>query len=162
MSKNTLHKILENLDGYLFSIQRNVETSMYELEVGFRKNWVFKSTDDVECETIIESDNGTLVKIYGKHDEVIEDDLIDFVNKVIATNKKITEMQKKFDKELEDQKEIMVLKTLKFDEAIAEFKDSSFELLDEDDGKDEEVDAHEEMSSDNEEVSEEDVVEKIK
>lgn len=127
MTSKTLHNTLEKLDGYLISIKRNVETSMYELEVGFRKNWVFKSTDDIECEVIVKKDSGTLVTIHGKHSEVIIDDLIDFVNKVIDTNKKITEMQDKFEKELEEQKESIANQILKFEESIAEFKDSSFD-----------------------------------
>ena len=127
MATKTLQNILKKLDGYLISIKRNLDTSMYELEVGFRKNWTFKSTDDIECEILDEFDDGTIVKIYGKHDEVIVDDLIIFINKVIDTNKKITEMQEKFDEELEEQKTEIANKILEFDQSILDFKDSSFD-----------------------------------
>jgi hypothetical protein len=127
MTKKVINKALENIDGYLISIKRNVDTGMYELEVGFRKNWVFKSTDDIECEVITETDNGTLLTINGKHDEVVIDDLIDFVNKVIETNKKITEMQEKFEEELQKKKEELANEIMKFEETIEKYKDSSFE-----------------------------------
>ena len=81
----TLEKILGKLEGYLMSISRNVETGMYELEVGFRKNWVFKSNEDINCEITIESDSGSMVTISGKHGEVVVDDLVDYVNRVIET-----------------------------------------------------------------------------
>lgn len=122
----TLEKILGKLDGYLMSIERNLETSMYELKVGFRKNWVYKSTDDIECEVTIESDNGNVVIISGKHDEVTIDDLIEFVNKVIDTNKKITQMQKEFEDKLEEQKQLIADQILQFDEKIEEMRESSF------------------------------------
>ena len=122
----TLEKILGKLDGYLMSIERNLETSMYELKVGFRKNWVYKSTDDIECEVTIESDNGDIIIISGKHDEVTIDDLIDFVNKVIDTNKKITQMQKEFEDKLEEQKQLIADQILQFDEKIEEMRESSF------------------------------------
>lgn len=122
----TLDKILNNLDGYLMSIERNVDTSMYELKVGFRKNWVYKSTDDIECKVIVESENGNIVIISGKHDEVIIDELIDFVNKVIETNKKITQMQEEFEKQMEEEKDKLAEKFMKFEEEIEEMKESSF------------------------------------
>lgn len=124
---NTIHSILENIDGYLISIKRNTETSMYELEVGFRKNWVFKSTDDIECEVLVESDGGTLLTISGKHDEVIIDDLIEFVNKVIETNRRITEMQEKFEREMEEEKEKLAEKVMEFEASLDEVKENSFD-----------------------------------
>lgn len=127
MKKNTIEKSLEKLDGYLISIKRNIETDVYELEVGFRKDWVFKSTKDIECKVDIESDNGTLVTISGKHDEVIVDDLLAYVEKVIETNKKITEMQENFEKELEKKKKQFEEEILKFQEQIDKYRDMSLD-----------------------------------
>lgn len=123
----TVHDILEQIDGYLISIKRNIDTSMYELEVGFRKNWVFKSTEDIECDIKVESDNGTLLTISGKHDEVTIDDLIEFVNKVIETNRKITEMQEKFEREMEAEKEKLAEKVMEFEASLDEVKETSFD-----------------------------------
>ena len=121
----TLEKILSKLEGYLMSISRNVDTGLYELEVGFRKNWAFKSNDDIECDITLESDNGSLVTISGKHDEVIVDDLVDYVSRVIETNKQITEMQEELQKQLEDQKQAMEDKIIEFDKKIEKFKETS-------------------------------------
>ena len=124
MAKNTIHNTLENLDGYLISIKRNVETGMYELEVGFRNGWVFKSTEDIECNVDEESDAGLLLTISGKHDEVTVDDLIEFVNKIIETNRKITEMQEKFKREMEERKEEMANMLLAMeDELVQDFQE---------------------------------------
>jgi hypothetical protein len=138
MEKIIIHKILENLNGYLISINRNFETEMYELEVGFKKNWVFKSNDNIECSVEKETDSGSLVIISGKHDEVVIDDLVQYVNKVIETNKKITEMQERFEEELKRKKEQLEEEVFKFQEEIDKYKDTSLstqydEDVDEDD-----------------------------
>lgn len=136
MKKNqTVHKILEDLDGYLISMERNIDTGMYEFKVGFRKNWVFKATDNVECTIETETENGTIAIISGKYEDVIVDDLIDFVVKVINTNQKITERQEKFEKLLEERKKELEEEILKFDQEIEEFKEKSFEELSESDEK---------------------------
>lgn len=118
MENNLIHKALENLDGYLISIKRNVETGMYYLEVGFRKNWVFKSTENIKCDIDVESETGTLLTISGKHDEVTIDDLIDFVDRVIETNRKITEMQEEFKREIEKRKEEMANRLLEIEDEL--------------------------------------------
>jgi len=122
----TLDKILKKLDGYLVSIERNLDTDMYELKVGFRKNWVYKSTDDIECDVIIEAETGSVAIISGKHEEVVIDDLVDFVNKVIDTNKKITQMQEEFEDKLEEQKQLIADQILQFEEEIEEMRETSF------------------------------------
>jgi len=125
--ENTLERILGKLDGYLMSISRNIETGKYELEVGFRKNWVFKSTEDINCDISIEGDSGLMVIISGKHDEVSVDDLVVYVNKVIETNQRITDMQAEFDKQLEDKKKEIENQILEFDEKIEKYKNSSLD-----------------------------------
>ena len=132
---NTLENILGKLEGYLMSISRNIETGKYELEVGFRKNWVFKSTEDIECEVTIEGDTGSMVIISGKHDEVLVDDLVDYVSKVIETNQRITDMQAEFDKQLEDKKKEIEDQILEFDEKIEEYKNSSLDSINQEDEK---------------------------
>jgi len=155
----TLDKILNKLDGYLMSIERNLDTGMYELKVGFRKNWVYKSTDDVECKVIVESENGNVVTILGKHDEIIIDDLINFVNRVIETNKKITLMQKEFDEQLEKQKQVLIDQQMEFNEQLDEIKETSFDDYEED------VEPIKENTEEKDETDEvfmdEDVVQKI-
>ena len=125
--KQTLENIIAPLDGYLISIKRNVDNAMYELEVGFRKNWVYKSTDDIECDVTLESDNGSLVTISGKHDEITVDNLIEFVKKVIETNQKITEMEERFEEKLAEQRKSLEDEVYKFQNELEEFKSTSFD-----------------------------------
>jgi hypothetical protein len=154
----TLDKILKKLDGYLVSIERNLDTDMYELKVGFRKNWVYKSTDDIECDVVIEAETGSVAIISGKHEEVIIDDLVDFVNKVIDTNKKITQMQEEFEDKLEEQKQLIADQILQFEEEIEEMRETSFK-------DEEEVEPTKKSSKNTKEKEEvfidEDVVQKI-
>lgn len=159
-AKKTLHKVLEKLDGYLISIERNVENSYYELKAGFRKDWVYKSTDDVECNVDVQSDNGSIVTISGKHDDVIIDDLIEFVIKVIDTNKKITEKQEQFDKLLEERKKALEEEILKFQQEMDEFTKNSFVESDEK----EKTDGKESIQKEKSDVftdADEDVIQKI-
>lgn len=165
MKKNIIHELLEEVDGYLISIKRNVDDKTYELQVGFRKNWVFKSNENIECKVDIESDNGTLVTVSSKHEDVYIDDLIEYVNKVINTNKKITEMQKNFEKELEKQKEAIANKIMEFEDSIAQFKDSSFNKKNDEKGDDEkEVNIEDDIKDDIKEtdIKDEKILNKIK
>src|SRR5690242_11138887 len=105
--ENILENALSKLDGYLLSIQRNIETGKYELEVGIRNTWVYKATNYVDCSVIHESESGNIVKIFAKTEDVTLDELVDFVGKIIDTNKKIAEMEEEFQKTLDQQKKLL-------------------------------------------------------
>lgn len=135
MSDKTIHSKLEKLDGYLISINRNIDTEAYELEVGFRKDWVYKSTSKINCDVIVETENGSRVNISGKDDDVVIDDLIRYVIKVIDKNQDITNLQMKFKEEMEKRKE-------EFANILLECE-KSFDDFDNDETDDEESDDEE-------------------
>ena len=130
MKHNYIEKKLNQIDEYLLSIKRNLNDSCYELEVGFRKNWAYKSTKNIQCEVLSEGSNGSLVKIIPKHSEVTVDDLIFYVEKVIETNKKITKMEEEMEKKLAERKKELEDEICKYQEELENFKKRS--LSDED------------------------------
>lgn len=129
LNMKQLEKTLRKIDGYLLSIERNVVEGWYELTVGIPANWAYKSNDTIECETINETEKGDLVKIIPKDKDVVIDDLIEFVNIIIDTNKKIADLQKKLEDELKQRKMDMEEFTAKFLEDIENIKESSFEEM---------------------------------
>jgi len=126
-----LQAILNGLEGYLISIQRNAEEAMYELEVGIPKNWVYKPTKRIDYETIHEGDNGSIIKVFGIKDDVVIDDLIDFVEVIIETNKRIQLMQEEFDQRMIETKKQLEHQALEFYERLDEVKETSFKSIDE-------------------------------
>jgi phenylalanyl-tRNA synthetase alpha subunit len=125
----TIESILESVNGYLLSIKRNTVNGWYELEVGIPKKWVFGETNDVKCETLNESAEGKLLKISPKHDKIIIDDLISFVDAIILTNEKIAEKEKQFTDKMEEMKGVLEKEAKKFYEELDELKENSFKTL---------------------------------
>ena len=124
-----LEKILKNLDGYLISIKRNIETGKYELEIGIPINWIFKSNDLVECEVLHESDKGTLAKVKSIKDDVGIDDLVNYVNVIVQTNKSIEKKREEFNKQLEEEKKKLEEDIISFEEEIQSMQEKSFLLI---------------------------------
>ena len=126
-----LEKALNKIDGYLMSLERDAMKGHYELKVGLPKKWAYKSNDKVECEVLHETEQGDIIKISPKEDNVVIDDLIEFVNIIIDTNKKIAEMQAELDSKLEQQAKEMEDYAIQFMSRIEEVRDSSFEEMEE-------------------------------
>lgn len=126
-----LQTILNNLEGYLISIQRNAEEGMYEIEVGIPKNWVYKPTKRIDYETIHEGESGAIIRVYGMESDVVIDDLIDFVEVIIETNKRLQLMQDEFDQQMVETKKELENQALEFYEKLDEVKETSFKSIDE-------------------------------
>ena len=126
-----LERILEKIDGYLMGIERNTDTGNYELTVGIPADWVYKDGDNIGFEVIKESKVGTLLKIFSKKDNVVIDDLIEFVNIVIDTNKKIVEMQEEFEMKLAETRKKLEDEVLGFEEMMEKVKEESFKSIEE-------------------------------
>ncbi len=127
-----LETILEPVGGFLFSITRNALKGWYELEIGIHKGWVFNENSEISCESIDESDTGKLIKIAPKNENVVIDDLIDFVKIIIETNEKIAEKELKFNEKIKQMKETLEEEARKFYEEVDELKDNSFKKNSED------------------------------
>lgn len=125
-----IHKLLSNLEGNLISIQRNTVDGWYELEVGIPNGWVYKTNDIIECETINKTDNGILLKIKPKDENVVIDDLIDFANLIIETNAKIVEKEREFNEKMNKYKKELEEQAKKFYDELDTIKENSFTKFD--------------------------------
>lgn len=127
---NTINDILSPIAGYLLSITRNTEGGWYELEIGMPINWVFKENQEIGCEVQSENDNGKLIRIFPKFDDITIDELIKFVIVIIETNKRIKDKELEFQKKIEEFKESLEKEAKQHYTELDQLKDSSFKSLD--------------------------------
>lgn len=120
---------LKTITGYLLSIKRNTVSGWYELEIGLPNKWIFNENEAIGCEIINESDSGKLVKIFPKNNNVIIDELIQFVSIIIDTNKEIEKKEKEFTSQLEEMKKMFELKAADFYKELDELKVNSFKTV---------------------------------
>ena len=124
-----IEQALESTKGYILSFERNTKEGIWEVQAGFPTEWVFQETDDVGCEIIKETDKGRLLKLFPKKDDVVIDDLIKFVEVIIAINNTINHREKEFKSEIEEIKSMMHEKAEKFYKELEDLKISSFNSI---------------------------------
>jgi hypothetical protein len=125
----TVESVLEPIGGYLLSIERNPEKGWYELRVGIPKNWVYGDNKSIGCEIVTETDEGKLIKISPKNNNIVIDDLISFVEAIVRTNKKIAEKEKLFNQKVEQMKGAFEKEAKKFYDELELLKVNSFKNL---------------------------------
>jgi len=128
---NTIDLALKPITGYLISITRDTVQGRYELEIGIPSSWVFNQNDEISVEVLSKNDDGKLLKIFPKKDDVIIDDLIVFVEIIIETNRKIAEKEKQFTDRMEEMKGVLEKEANKFYKELDELKENSFKNLSE-------------------------------
>jgi len=126
-----INELLTPLHGYLLSIERDVDNSTYIINMGIPASWTYKSTNVIESEVVGTSDKGTLLKIFGKNENVVVDDLIEYCRIIIETNERIHKMQLEFDKKMEEMKEKLIHEQRTFLDELDEMKDKSFHEIEE-------------------------------
>jgi len=124
-----IESALEPLEGYFATLKRNTMQGIYELEIGIPKNWVFSENTEIGCEIILETDEGKLIKVFPKNNDIISDDLFLFVNNIIDTNKKIATKEKEFADKMEEWKKSFEDQTKEFYKELDELKENSFKKL---------------------------------
>jgi hypothetical protein len=117
---------LKPLSGYLISIKRNTVNGWYELQVGVPADWIYKSNDIIKCEAMRITDAGHVLTISPKKDDVIVDDLIDFVVLIINTNQKIREKEKEFTNKMYSVKKSLEDEAKEFYKQLEDLKEKSF------------------------------------
>ncbi len=126
----TINDILQPIAGYLLSITRNTEGGWYELEIGMPIKWVYKENEEIDCIVVSENENGRLIKITPKFDDVTIDDLVKFVITIIKTNERIKNEELEFQKRVEQYKENLEKDAQEHFNKLDELTKSSFENLD--------------------------------
>jgi len=113
-------------DGYIKSFSRNTVEGWWEVEIGLPINWVYDENVKIGCEIVFENEVGKLVKVYPKKIDVVLDDLIAFVEIIIATNERIAEKEKQFTDKMQEMKGILEDEAKKFYQELDELKENSF------------------------------------
>ena len=125
----TIENLLSPIAGYLYSITRDTLNGWYVIEIGVPAKWVYKENDYIGCEIIDENDEGKLIKIYPKLDNITLDDLINFVTIIIGTNKRIAEKELEFQEKMEQIKKELEKDASKFYEELDNLKKNSCEKV---------------------------------
>ena len=102
----TINEKLEPIVSYLISINRNVENGWYELELGIYGSWIYSSDDRVDCVLINEFEQGKIIRLIPKNEDIIVDDLVTFASGLITFNEEIAERKRKLNEEIENLKQI--------------------------------------------------------
>lgn len=136
---NVIENKLNTVRGFLMSIYRNSKEGWYEIEVGMPINWVIKETKDINCEVAQTTEKGKVIIISPKPDvnNVSIDDLIEFLNHVIETNKRVEEKEKQLKLILESEKLALEEKVKKYFDELETIKQSSFDEYEKDSTNDE-------------------------
>lgn len=117
---------LTSTDGYIKSFSRNTVEGWWEVEIGLPINWVYDENVKIGCEVVFENEVGKLVRVYPKKTDVVLDDLIAFVEIIIATNERIAEKEKQFTDKMQEMKGILEDEAKKFYQELDELKENSF------------------------------------
>lgn len=121
-----IEQALKQTDGYIDSFIRNTQEGWWEIEVGLPINWVYDENSKIGCEVIFENEVGKLIKIFPKKKTVVIDDLINFVEIIIETNKKIAEKEKQFTEKMKEMKNKLEEEAKQFYQELDELKENSF------------------------------------
>lgn len=92
---------LKPIDGYVLGVNRNTENGYYELNIGVPKDWEILTSKTILSEVILHhEENGDILRIYSKDEDVVIDDLLDFVIEIVKSNEEIEQIQRELDEEL--------------------------------------------------------------
>lgn len=124
-----IEAILNPIEGYVKSINRNPVEGWYEMEIAIPKNWVFNENNEIGVVVLNENEVGKLINIVPKSQSVVIDDLVHFVQIVIRTNEKIAEKELEFKQQMEEMKKGLEKKASEFFKELDELKENSFQKL---------------------------------
>ena len=127
----TIEAALESTNGYINSFTRNTIEGWWEIEIGLAKSWVYDENKKIGCEIIFENEVGKLIRIFPKKNDVVIDDLIEFVGIIIRTNKKIAEKEKQFTDKMQEMKGVLEKEAKRFYQELDELKENSFKNINE-------------------------------
>lgn len=135
---NVIHKSIEEIDGYLQSIQLDYDLGCYYIEMGIDSNWDFEDNERIKCSVIDEDEKngkGKFIKISPRKkyvDSVKIDDLILFAKFIVKFNQELDKEQEEFENKLKKQKEEMTNKINSFYEELSKKKKETFTKLSDD------------------------------
>lgn len=127
-------RIIQNelsvVDRFIISITKNPMSDTYEFRIGVPSEWEFSSSDNINVETEMSTDEAYILKLSTEDETVVFDDFIDFIKLIVDVNIMIEEKKKELDDELNRQKsELEKMVSIKLDE-IEKMKESTIKTFD--------------------------------
>lgn len=152
-----INKKFKKIESYLIKIDNDLDKGVFTFQVGFPRKWFFKSNDIIECEKVADVDegNGIILNIRPKNSEIYVDETLNFIMKTIDTNNRIAEMEEMFVKKIEEEKKKMRDEVKDFYSQIENFKEDSFEDLDDENNINSNLEKIKAVSEEFEKISEE-------
>jgi hypothetical protein len=122
----TIDSILEQISGFLVSINHDTSRGCYEMIIGIPSTWTFNENKNISCEILDENKNGKLIKLSPKVNYIGVDDLVQFTILIIETNKIIADKEEEFLKKIEGIKNLLEEEITKHNGDVDELKEASF------------------------------------
>ena len=91
---------LKPIDGYVLRIERNTENGYYEVVVGIPINWEYITSKTIMSDLLNETENGKIYKVYSKDEDIVIDDLFDYISEIVKSNEQIEQIQRELEDEL--------------------------------------------------------------
>lgn len=124
-----IESALEPTNGFISSFTRNTVEGWWELEIGLPKTWVYDENSKIGCDVTEEYEQGKLIRVFPKKNDVVIDDLVAFVEIIINTNERIAEKEKQFTDKMQEMKGVLEKEAKKFYQELDELKENSFKNL---------------------------------
>lgn len=124
-----LEKVFNRLDGKLLSVERDTMLGKYFLKIGLSSNWVYESIDEIKIEELNKTKNAVLLKVYSEDDDVVIDDLFDFVDIIIETNENIEKKEREFEERLNKVKEELKKEAETLSDELENMKKKSITII---------------------------------
>jgi len=121
-----IESALVTTNGFISSFIRNTVKGWWELEIGLPITWVYDENDKIGCEVTEEYEQGKIIKVFPKKNDVVIDDLVAFVEIIINTNERIAEKEKQFTDKMQEMRGILETEAKKFYQELDELKENSF------------------------------------
>lgn len=105
-NKTLINDTFDKIKEYLININNNTGEGRFEITIALPENWMYKSTERIECVVVEEIEKiGTILNIVPKKDDVIIDEMIFLITKIIENNEKLVEFEKEMKRKLDEAKE---------------------------------------------------------
>jgi hypothetical protein len=114
---------------YFISMSVDTVTGFHILEIGIPDKWAFSDSRDIKCEVLAESEEGKVLKISSHDEQIVIDDLIEFVCIIVDTNIKIVMKEEEFKEKMNEMKKMLEDEANKFYAELDMLKDNSFKRL---------------------------------
>lgn len=120
---------LIDIDRFIMSITKNPENDTYEFQIGIPPKWEFSSNDNIDVEVITAVEQGSVLKLTTKDENITFDDFVEFIKLIVDVNIAIEEQNKELNEVLNKQKMEMEAIVSQKLTAIEKMKENAFKTF---------------------------------